>query len=100
MANRKIFQRIAPITKNKYLLTLFIFLLWLSLFDRDNWIDRISGIQNLKAIETEKKMYEQQIIQDKENLEKLKDPEYLERFAREEHQMKKDNEDLFIVEQK
>ncbi|MCF8374149.1 MAG: septum formation initiator family protein [Bacteroidales bacterium] len=96
----KIFRIIAPITKNKYLLTLFIFLVWLSFFDRDNWIDRYQGMNDLETIEAEKKMYEHQIIQDKESLEKLKDPEYLEKFAREEHHMKKDNEDLFIIEEK
>jgi cell division protein DivIC len=85
------------IIKNKYLLTIFIFLVWLSFFDSDSFYDRYRNIKELKALKAEKEMYIQQVGQDRIDLEKMQDREYLEKFAREEHLMKKDNEDLFVI---
>ena len=87
----------SPIMKNKYILTFFIFLVWISFFDRDNLFDRYSSLKELREIESEKEQYQAKIEEDSENLKKLEDPEYLERFAREKHLMKRDNEDLFII---
>ena len=87
----------APVLKNKYLLTAFIFMVWISFFDRDNLLDRYYSLRQLHDIEEEKEQYKERIEEDSDNLKKLEDPEYLEKFAREQHLMKKDNEDLFIV---
>ena len=99
MIKKRFFRIIAPVTKNKYLLTLALFVVWLSFFDRDNWLDRYHGIKELNALKQEKAKYEQQIIDDKATIKRLDDPDYLEQFAREEHKMKKSNEDIFIVEE-
>ena len=99
MNKQRIQQLFAPIIKNKYLLTLFIFIVWIVIFDRDNLIDRYDSMRELRHIEAEKEQYKARIEEDTQSLDKLKDPEYLERFAREEHKMKKDNEDLFIIEE-
>ncbi len=93
----KLVRFIAPITRNKYLIVISAFLIWVIFLDRDNLIDRYSGMKELNKIEEKKEKQQQQIDRDTESLEKLHDPEYLEKFAREEHLMKKDNEDLYIV---
>ena len=42
--------------------------------------------------------FKQEIKSDRDQINKLKDSEELERFAREEYYMKKENEELFIIE--
>ncbi len=77
-----------------------LFVVWLAFFDRDNLLDRYHAMKELNKLKVEKEGYNQQIIDDKESIKKLDNPEYLEKYAREEHKMKKDNEDIFIVEEK
>ena len=42
--------------------------------------------------------YEGEIAKDKQLISNLKNPDSLEKFAREEYKMKKQNEDIFLVE--
>ena len=97
MIKEKLIKILSPITKNKYLFTIALFIIWITFLDRDNLIDRYNGIKQLNKIEQEKEKYRQQIDRDSENIQKLHNPDFLEKYAREEHKMKKDNEDLYIV---
>ena len=97
MDKEKLVRLLAPITRNKYLIFISGFLIWIIFLDRDRLIDRYSSMKVLNKIEAKKEKLQQQIDRDTESLEKLHDPEYLEKFAREEHLMKKDNEDLYII---
>jgi cell division protein DivIC len=97
MKRQQLFKIFGPITKNKYLLTLVIFLIWIIFFDRDSIVDRFRSIKTLNKLKAEKEFYEEQLVEDRENLNKLQDKDFLEKFAREEHWMKKDNEDIFVV---
>ena len=97
MKRQWILKIIGPITKNKYLLTLSIFLVWVIFFDRDSILDRIGSIRTLNELKAEKEQYENQLEEDKESLEKLNNKDFLEKYAREEHLMKKDNEDIFVI---
>ena len=55
-------------------------------------------MNQLRKLEKEKEYYEKKIATEKEILYKLQtDDGYLEKFAREQYLMKKDDEDLFIV---
>ncbi len=97
MKRQWILKIIGPITKNKYLLTLAIFLVWVIFFDRDSILDRIGSIRTLNELKAEKEQYENQLKADKESLDKLNNKDFLEKYAREEHLMKKDNEDIFVI---
>ncbi len=97
MIKEKLIKILSPITRNKYLFTIALFLIWITFLDRDSLIDRYDGIKQLNKIEQEKKKYQEQIDRDSENLQKLHNPEFLEKYAREEYLMKKDNEDLYII---
>ena len=94
------FKRIwsAVIVKNKFLLALTLFVVWVAIFDRYNLVDRITAIQEIKSLESDKEYYTIKIEEDSVALENLtQDPQYLERFAREKYLMKKDNEDVFVI---
>lgn len=84
--------------RNKYLIAIVVFLVWLILFDRNSLIDRIRYTRQLNEMEAEKEYYLMRIKEDSERLEELKtDRENLEKFAREQYFMKKDDEDVYVI---
>ena len=88
----------ASFFKNKYLITLIIFLLWILIFDQNNLIDRFKKMENLNNLKEEKAYYRDQIKRDSARLKELQtNKENLENFAREEYYMKKKDEDVFII---
>lgn len=97
MNYRKLASVFNPLFRNKYLFTAAIFIVWVTFFDRDNIVDRIQNMHELEKIRKENAYYNQQIIEDQKSLKHLEDKDFLEKFAREEHHMKRDNEDIFIV---
>ncbi len=91
----KIFQ---SFIKNKYLITLVAFFIWVAVIDSYSWYDRIRLEKNLNNLKTEKIFLEKKIKQDSINLHDLKtNKSNLEKFAREKYLMKKDNEDVFVI---
>lgn len=93
-----IWKKILPYIKNKYILTLFIFIIWLLFFDHNNLVDRVKDIRSLRQLEKDKTYYIERIDKDTKRLEQLKtNNKNLEKFAREQYLMKKDDEDIFII---
>ncbi|MCD6201888.1 MAG: septum formation initiator family protein [Bacteroidales bacterium] len=84
--------------KNKYVLTLLLFIIWLLLFDSNNLLDRMKQVRELNQLKNDKEYYQKKIKEDTRKLKELEtDDKSLEKFAREQYLMKKKNEDLFIV---
>ena len=84
--------------KNKYILTLIVFLVWIIFFDQNNLTDRVRQMKRNDKLEQEKEYYLDKIKEDSTKLHQLKtDIENLEEFAREEYFMKRDNEDIYII---
>ena len=95
---KEIWFWILPFLKNKYTLTLIVFLGWIIFFDQNNLVDRIQSMNQLHQLEKDKIYYIQKIKDDSSSLEELKtDRVNLEKFAREKYLMKKKNEDIFII---
>lgn len=94
----KFTERIPPFMRNKYLLTIIIFLLWIVLLDSNNLISRVKEMKNLRKLRADREYYVQRIEEDKRKLHELKtDERNLEKFAREQYRMKKADEDLYII---
>lgn len=91
-------EKMPPFLRNKYLLTIIIFFVWLLLLDSNNLISRVRELKNLRKLKSEKEYYVQRIEEDKRKLYELKtDNRNLEKFAREQYRMKKPDEDLYII---
>jgi cell division protein DivIC len=98
MIRFKYIDKIPPFLRNKYLLTLIIFIIWILLLDSNNLISRYKEMKNLKKLKSEKEYYVRRIEEDKRKLDELKtDDRNLEKFAREQYRMKKPDEDLYII---
>ncbi len=84
--------------KNKYTISIIIFLGWLLFFDRNDFISQYSYRQDLEKLEADKEYYQKEIEQNKKDMQELmSDPKHLEKFARERYLMKRDNEDIFLI---
>jgi cell division protein FtsB len=84
--------------RNKYVLTAVIFVVWLLLFDQNNLADRSKTSRQYNLLLEERSYYLNKIEEDKKRINELKtNTENLEKFAREQYLMKKDNEDIFVI---
>ena len=84
--------------RNKYLMAVLVFLVWLMIFDNNSLIDRVKYLNTLHEMEVEKQYYLERIEEDSRRLNELKtDRDNLEKFAREQYFMKKENEDVFVI---
>ncbi len=98
MTRFRLIEKIPAIFRNKYILTILIFLIWLLLLDSNNLISRYKEIRELHRLRNEKEYYLKKIEIDRQKLQELKtDNESLEKFAREQYRMKKTEEDLYII---
>jgi cell division protein DivIC len=98
MIKFKFIEKIPPFLRNKYLLTIIIFIIWVVLLDSNNLISQHKEMKNLKKLRVEREYYVQRIEEDKRKLHELKtDDQNLEKFAREQYRMKKPDEDLYII---
>ena len=86
--------------KNKYLIAIVLFVLWLTFFDQNNFIVHGKLNREIKHLENNVVFYREQIEDKKRKLDELgTDKENLEKFAREEYLMKKENEDIFLIKE-
>lgn len=98
MLRFKFTDRIPASFRNKYLLTILVFLIWILLLDSNNLISRIKDMKELRRLKTDREYYQNKIEEDGRKLRELKtDNNNLEKFAREQYRMKKPDEDLYIV---
>lgn len=98
MIRFKFIDKIPPVFRNKYLLTIVIFFTWLLLLDSNNLIARYKAMRELHQLKKDKEYYLNKIEEEKRKLRELKtDNENLEKFAREQYHMKKADEDLYII---
>jgi len=95
---RKFWQLTFPVIRNKFVITSLIFGVWILLFDQNNMLDRFHDVKKLNELKQEKEYFKQKIQEDQRRMKELmSDKESLEKFAREEYLMKKDEEDVFLV---
>jgi len=91
-------EKIPPVLRNKYILTIVIFAVWLLLFDSNNLVTRYKEMRELHKLKTDREYYIKKIESDRKKLHELKtDNQNLEKFAREQYRMKKADEDLYII---
>jgi cell division protein DivIC len=95
----KFWKKLIPCLKNKYIVALLVFFVWILFFDQNNLVDRYISHRNIRQFERDKQYFRQRIMEDSIRMDELRtDNENLEKFAREQYLMKRENEDIFIIE--
>jgi cell division protein DivIC len=91
-------QKIPPFFRNKYVLVVTAFLVWLTFFDRNNFISQVRLGQILTEKRVQKDFYLDEIKRDSISMhEFMSDTVSLEKFGREKYIMKKDDEDVYLI---
>lgn len=81
-----------------YVLVLVVFAVWMLFFDGNSFLIHHELNSEIKALENERDYYKKEIIKDKKGIKALSTEEGLERLAREKYYMKRENEEIYIIE--
>jgi cell division protein DivIC len=90
-----------PILKflsNRYVIVLVFFIVWMFFLDNYSYIEHRDLNKQIEELEDNKKYYQDEIKKDQENIKLLKSPDQIEKYAREKYYMKRENEDIYIIE--
>jgi len=94
----KILSGILSFLKNKYFISTVFFIVWMLFFDMKDWSLISNRREKLKDLQVSEQNLNKQISETRKELELLKTSAFtIEKYAREKYLMKKENEDLFIV---
>jgi cell division protein FtsB len=94
----KIFSHIPSFLKNKYLIAGVSFVVYIFFFDTKDIPSSINRIDTYKKLQETELNLNKKIADTRKDLDLLRtNPQTIEKYARENYMMKKDNEDLFII---
>ena len=97
---KKLLESIPKPIRNKYVLTLLIFILWIVFIDNYNIISQYKTHKKIQDLKETKEFYKKEIEKDSIQLYNIKNnTREQEKFAREKFLMKKQNEKVFIIKQ-
>jgi len=83
---------------SKYIIIGILFIVWMLFFDTNSWLVHRELDQEINKIEKNKRYYLNEINKDSKLIQKLEDTSELQKFARETYFLKKENEDIYIIE--
>jgi cell division protein FtsB len=83
---------------NKYVWVLLFFLTWMLFLDNYSYFDHRILDKQINELEVNKSYYQEEIKKDQANIKQLNNPEQTEKYAREKYYMKKDSEDIYVIE--
>ena len=87
------------IISNTYVLILILFVVWMIFFDTNSYFIHKELDEDIRGLEENKEFYQEEMDKDKEFIKKMEDSLELEKFAREKYYLKKENEDIYIIEE-
>jgi hypothetical protein len=98
---KKINPKLLSIASNRFVLTALAALIWMVFFDRYDFFSQLKMSSEISLLEQDIEFYQKELeLVNEERLIFKENREEIERFAREQYLMKKENEDLFLVVEK
>jgi cell division protein DivIC len=93
-------KKLPPAFRNFYIVTGLCFFVWMLFLDSNDLISRLKMSNKIRGLENEKEFYQEKIAEvEKDRKELMTNKELLEKFAREKYLMKKETEDIFIIQE-
>lgn len=80
------------------MLILILFIIWMIFFDTNSYFIHNELDSDINALEENAEFYQKEIDNDKTFIKKMEDSNEMEKFAREKYYLKKENEDIYIIE--
>jgi len=89
---------IVKILLNTFVIILVTFIIWMFFFDENSYLTHRKFNTEIEKLETTNAFYKKKIAEDKATIKNLQDSLELQRFAREKYLLKKENEDIYLIE--
>lgn len=94
-------MKILRLFVNKYLITAAVFAAWMIFFDQNDWFSMSQKRKELQDTKDNIVYLNDEIAKMEMDYNRLiSDPARLEQYAREHYRLKRDNEDLYVIEKK
>lgn len=92
-------KKVLSIVTNKFVLTALAFGVWMFFFDQNDFRSMQQRKQELQSIKDNIAYLNNEIARmEKDHEEMIGNPQRLEQYAREQYLMKRDNEDVYVIE--
>jgi cell division protein DivIC len=83
---------------NRYILILIVFGIWMLFFDNYSYLEHRILDKEINEIEDNINYYRSEIKKDSTSIKHLKNDNRVEKYAREKYFMKRENEDIYIID--
>jgi cell division protein FtsB len=83
---------------NRYVFVFLFFAVWMLFLDNYSYLEHRVLNKELNELETNKNYYLDEIKKDCLDIKRLNNPDQIEKYAREKYYMKRDSEDIYIIE--
>lgn len=80
------------------MLVLLGFIIWMLFLDNYSYLEHRVLNKEINELEDNIDYYKTEIQKDSIRIKKLKNPDQIEKYAREKYYMKRENEDIYIIE--
>ncbi|MBT8267505.1 MAG: septum formation initiator family protein [Bacteroidia bacterium] len=84
--------------KNIFVIILIVFSIWMLFFDSNSWFIHNELNEDMDKLEEEKEYYQNEIKKDQKEIKELSTDEGIEKYGREHYKMKKEDEEIYIIE--
>lgn len=86
------------VLSNRYVLVTIFVTVWLLFLDNYHYFEHKVLDKQIEELEDNKRYYIQEIKKDSTAIKQLNNPDQIEKYAREKYYMKRENEDIYIIE--
>ena len=91
-------SKILNVLKKTYVIIILFFVIWMIFFDTNSVLMHFELNQKIKKLENQKNYYQEEIRKDKASINEIESDSGIEKYAREKLFMKKENEEIFLIE--
>ena len=91
-------KKLFKLIKSTYGVIIIFFIFWMIFFDSNSLIIHNELNNDINELDVQKSYYEKEIAKDNIELQLIQTDSGLEKYAREKLFMKKDNEEVFLIE--
>ena len=91
-------NKLLKLIKSTYGVIITLFIIWMIFFDSNSLIIHHDLNNDINELDDQKSYYEKEIANDNIELQLIQSDSGLEKYAREKLFMKKDNEEIFLID--
>ncbi|MAV65737.1 MAG: septum formation initiator [Bacteroidetes bacterium MED-G13] len=91
-------SKILNLLKKTYVIIILFFVIWMTFFDTNSLLMHFELNQKIKKLKNQKIYYQNEIKKDRTSINEIESDSGIEKYAREKLFMKKENEEIFLIE--